>query len=171
MTKTRAQRDRPRVRLLWDENLSSLVPQALRVLQFRTTWVGAPDDGVPPQGSSDAEVVTFAHKTSQVIVTSNHDMMTLCDEVGQRFVWLDPRGRTLAREAQVLLVFQQIAAWEQILNEQPDMCIRARRTACKAIASAEAARLAHNRMAEIRRRARRKQSAARAQAPGQMQGL
>ncbi len=171
MTTTRAQRQRPRIRLLWDENLSSLVPQALRVLGFRTTWVGAADDGVPPQGSFDATVVAYAKRTNQVILTSNHDMMTLCDERGQRFVWLDPKGRTLAREAQVLLVFQQIATWERLLIEQPGMCIHARRTACKAIASGEAARLASNRMREIRRRAQRKQRATRAEAPGQVKGL
>ena len=106
-----------------------------------------------------------------MIVTSNHDMMTLCDELDQRFVWLDPKGKTLAREAQVLLVFQQIAEWERLLAEQPGMCIHARRTACKVIASGEAARLAANRMREIQRRTRRKQRAARAEAPGQVQGL
>lgn len=172
MTETRAQRQRPRIRLLWDENLSSLVPKALRVLGFRTTWIGAADEGVPPQGSSDAGVVEFARRTNQVIVTSNHDMMTLCDEVGQRFVWLDPKGRTLAREAQVLLVFQQIAKWEQILLDQPGMCIHARRTSCKSISSSEAARLARNRMREIRRRALRKQGAKRKESvPGQVRGL
>lgn len=171
MTTTRSRRHRPRIRLLWDENLSSLVPKALRVLDFRTTWVGAEDDGAPPQGSSDADVVEFAKRTNQVIVTSNHDMMTLCDELGQRFVWLDPRGRTLAREAQVLLVFQQIAAGEQLLIEQPGTCIHARRTGCKAIAAGEAARLATNRMREIQRRSRRKQRAAQGEAPGQAQGL
>ena len=129
MTETRSQRLRPRIRLLWDENLSSLVPHALRVLGFRTSWVGATADGAPPQGSSDAVVVQFAQRTNQVIVTSNHDMMTLCDESGQRFVWLDPKGRKLSREAQVLLVFQQIAEWEKILIEQPEMCVHARRSA------------------------------------------
>lgn len=166
-----AQRQRPRIRLLWDENLSSLVPQALRALQFRTTWVGAVDDGAPPQGSPDAVVVEFAQRTNQVIVTQNHDMMTLCDEVGQRFVWLDPRGKALAREAQVLVVFQQIAQWEQILLEQPEMCVRARRTGCSAIDSGEAARLARNRMREIRRRTQRTHRAKGADPPGQVPGL
>lgn len=99
------------------------MPRALRVLRFRTTWVGAPDEGVPLKGSTDAELVAFAQRTNQVIVTSNHDMMTLCDEAGQRFVWLDPRGRTLTYEAQVLLVFSQIASWEQILSEQEHVCV------------------------------------------------
>lgn len=156
MTRTRAQRKRPRVRLLWDENLSALVPQALRVLGFRVTWIGASDDGVPAQGSSDAVVVEFARRTGQVIVSSNHDMMALCDEVGQRFVWLDPRGRTLPREAQVLLVFQQISQWQEILDGDPDVCVHARRTGCKPIASAEAARLARNRMRHIHRRTQRR---------------
>lgn len=170
MTTTRAQR-RPWVRLLWDENLSSLVPQALRVLRFHTTWVGSVDDDAPPRGSSDADVVEFAQKTNQVIVTSNHDMMTLCDELGQRFVWLDPKGKTLAREAQVLLVFQQIAMWEQLLLEHPEMCVHAHRTSCKAIASEDAARLATNRMRKILRRKRPNQRAIRPEIHGQVQGL
>lgn len=170
MTATRSQR-RPRIRLLWDENLSSLVPQALRVLGFRTTWIGAPDTGVPPQGSSDAIVVEFARSNNQVIVTSNHDMMTLCDEVDQRFIWLDPRGRKLTREAQVLLVFQQIAEWERILLDQPEMCVRARRTRYDAIPSAEAARLARNRMREIRRRSERRKRPSIAEQRGQERGL
>lgn len=164
-------RQRPRIRLLWDENLSALVPEALRVLGVRATWVGADRDGAPPRGSSDAVVVEFAQRTSQVIVTSNHDMMTLCDEQGQRFAWLDPKGRALTREAQVLLVFQQVADWERILVEQPDMCIHARRTACKPIASAEAARLARNRMREIRRRVQRNQRRGPSEIPGQVRGL
>lgn len=133
------------------------MPRALRVLRFRTTWVGAPDECVPLKGSTDAELVAFAQRTNQVIVTSNHDMMTLCDEAGQRFVWLDPRGRTLTYEAQVLLVFSQIASWEQILSEQEHVCVHARRSACQPISSAEAARLARNRMREIKRRQRRRQ--------------
>jgi predicted nuclease of predicted toxin-antitoxin system len=167
VTETRAKRERPRVRLLWDENLSSLVPKALQVLGFRVTWVGSDAEGVPPKGSTDAEVAGFARRANQVIVTSNHDMMTLCDELGQRFVWLDPRGKKLPREAQVLLVFKQIAAWEKVLSEQPGMCVHARRTSCKAIASAEAARLARNRMRELSRRSQRKRRAARIETPGQ----
>lgn len=49
------------------------------------------------------------------MVTSNHDMMTLCDELGQQFVWIDPRGRQLERPDQVLLVFSQISEWARIL--------------------------------------------------------
>ncbi len=154
MTKTRQQRQRPRTRLIWDELLSTLVPQALRVLQFKTTWVGAPDEGVPPKGSTDPAVVDYAQRTNQIIVTSNHDMMTLCDERNQRFVWLDPRGRTLTREAQVLLVFQQVAKWEQILGEDPEICVVARRSGCKPIHSSEAARLALNRATSLTRKQR-----------------
>lgn len=151
MTRTRKQRNRPRIRLIWDELLGNRVPHALRILGFNVTWVGADDLGVPPRGSGDAEIIDFARLTNQVIVTSNHDMMTLCDESNQRFVWIDPYGRTLNAEAQVLLVFQQVSKWEQLLNEHPDMCVIARRSGCKPVASSEAARLAYNRMRALER--------------------
>lgn len=167
MTQTRAHRERPRVRLLWDENLSALVPEALRVLGVRATWIGSSDDGVPSQGSSDSVIIEFARRTNQIIVTQNHDMMTLCHESSQRFVWLDPRGRSLSREAQVLLVFTQIGTWEQLLAENHDDCVHARRTRCAPIASGEAARLAEQRMRELRRRERRRQRSSSPAIPGQ----
>jgi hypothetical protein len=87
-----------------------------------------------------------------VIVTSNHDMMLLCDEAGQRFVWTDPRGRQFRREEQVLLCFQQIRAWEEILES--GQCVHAFRTKAIPIDSAEAARLAMQRFRALRRRQR-----------------
>lgn len=165
MTTTRKQRNRPRIRLIWDELLARPVPNALRVLGFNVTWIGADDVGVPPKGSPDIAIIEFAQRTDQVIVTSNHDMMTLRNETGQRFVWIDPRGRKLDGEAQVLLVFQQIAKWEQILTEQPVMCVVARRSGCQAISSSEAARLAYNRMRVLERKKRATKRAAVSAAP------
>lgn len=147
MTRTKAA-DRPQVRLIWDELLSHAVPRALRELGFKTTHVGA--DGAPQRGSSDAQVIEFARKTNQIIVTSNHDMMLLCDEVGQQFVWIDPRRRQFLREEQVLLCFGQIRRWEEILAT--GACVRAMRSKAVPIDSAEAARLAAQRFRAIRRR-------------------
>ena len=81
-----------RTRLLWDEQLSAKVPQALRVLGFFTSHVGHEGDDAPARGSTDREVIEHAQQTNQIIVTSNHDMMLICEEAGQRFVWLAPRG-------------------------------------------------------------------------------
>lgn len=145
-----------RIRLLWDEDLSSLVPKALRVLDIPATYVGCVEDGAPPRGSTDRVVVEFALRTNQIIVTKNHDMMTLCAELGQRFVWLDPRGKRLSREHQVVLVFQQVREWERLLAADPATCVVARRTGCSPIASAEASRLAFNRMRVLERRKRKK---------------
>lgn len=149
MTRTRAA-ERPQVRLIWDELLSHPVPRALRELGFNTTHVGAETDGAPPSGSGDSAVIAFAERTNQAIVTSNHDMMLLCDEAGQRFVWIDPRGRQLRREEQVLLCFRQIRQWEEILDA--GMCVRALRTKAVPITSAEAARLAMQRFRALQRR-------------------
>ena len=151
MTRTKAA-DRPQVRLIWDELLSHAVPRALRELGFNTTHVGAESDGAPARGSGDAIVIAYAQQTGQVIVTSNHDMMLLCDEADQRFVWIDPRGRQLRREDQVLLCFQQIRQWEEILES--GLCVRALRTKAVPITSSEAQRLATQRFKELRRRQR-----------------
>ncbi len=109
MTLTRAA-NRPRVRLIWDELLSHRVPRALRELGFNTTYVGATSDGAPPRRSSDAVVIEFARRTNQVIVTSNHDMMLLCDEAGQRFVWMDPRGRQSCGRSRCCSAFDRSGA-------------------------------------------------------------
>jgi predicted nuclease of predicted toxin-antitoxin system len=138
--------------------VSKRVARALRELGFKITWIGANDPGVPTTGSSDETVVDFARQTNQVIVTKNHDMMTLCDEAGQRFVWIDPRGKQLSLPQQVLLVFGQIDQWQEILKADSAVCVRALRTGARPIASAEAARLARNRMRRLQRRTRNKTS-------------
>ena len=97
-------------------------------------------------------MIAFAQKTNQVIVTSNHDMMLLCDEATQRFIWIDPRGRPLRQEEQVLLCFRQIRRWEEILDS--GLCVHAMRTKTVPITSAEAARLAMQRFRALRRRQR-----------------
>ena len=112
-----------------------------------------------PYEPTPEEVVEHAQRHRQVIVTQNHDMMTLCEELGQRFIWIDPRSRQLHREQQVLLVFSQIRAWDEILTVSPQLCVRAMRTKCVGIEPAEAARLARQRMRSLlagtRRRSRR----------------
>jgi predicted nuclease of predicted toxin-antitoxin system len=127
-----------RVRLLWDELLSHLVPDAPRVLGFNTSYVGHVGDDAPVRGSTDQEVLDHARRTRQTIVTSNHDMMLICAEAGQAFVWLDPRSRQYSRLEQVLIALM--------------------RTKCLAIEAAEAARLANQRMRELRRRKARESS-------------
>jgi predicted nuclease of predicted toxin-antitoxin system len=130
------------------------VPQALRVLGFATTHVGSDSDGAPARGSPDSDVLGFAQARNQVIVTSNHDMMLLCAEADQRFIWLDPRGRQYSRVEQVLVVFSQIERWEELLVSNPHDCVRSMRTKCEVIEPGEAARLAEQRMRNLQRRRR-----------------
>ena len=127
---------------------------ALRALGFATTHVGSSDPGVPPRGSTDEDVLRFARRTKQVIVTSNHDMMLICAEAKQRFVWIDPRGRQYTRVEQVLIVFSQIERWQHLLDTNPGWCIRSLRTRCDVVDPREAARLAEQRMRALRRRRR-----------------
>ena len=83
--------------------------------------VGVAHGGVswrdPYRGSADDDIVTFERRTNQVIVTSNHDMMLICEQSGQRFVWIDPHGRKLSQREQVLLCLTQIEQWEAILGQ------------------------------------------------------
>lgn len=123
-------------------------------LGFLSTHVGNAEHGAPARGSPDSEVLEFAQRTSQIIVTSNHDMMLICAEADQRFVWLDPRGRQYSAVDQVLLVFSQIEEWERLLAAEPDACVRSMRTKCQVISSDEAARLAEQRMRVLRLRQR-----------------
>jgi predicted nuclease of predicted toxin-antitoxin system len=144
--------------LIWDEQLAPKVPRALRELGFKTTHVGHKTDGSPERGSSDEGIIEYSLRTNQIIVTSNHDMMLLCAEAGQRFVWLDPRGKQLGGIEQTLLVLRQIQEWESTLNSGSNICVRAMRTKCDPIEPAEAARLAGQRMKSILRRQRSKKS-------------
>lgn len=146
----------PKLRFLWDELLSPKVPQALHILGFNTSHVGHATHDQPPRGSTDEVIVAHTKRTNQVIVTSNHDMMLICAEAGQRFVWVDPRGRRLTRTEQVLLMFKQVDSWQEILHSQPEMCVRSMRTRCFAMEPSEAARLAGQRMREIARKKRAK---------------
>lgn len=142
------------MRFLWDEQLSHQVPRALRVLGLNTTHVGNEADGAPARGSSDLDIIDFAAQTKQIIVTSNHDMMLLCAEASQRFVWLDPRGKQLSRVEQTLLVFRQIHRWDSILSGGSDACVRSMRTKCESISPLEAARLTGQRMRSLQKRHR-----------------
>lgn len=156
MSSRQASKPKPSVRLLWDELLSPLVPQALRVLGYRTSFIGNEADGQPPRSSTDAEIMAHAQRTNQIIVTSNHDMMLICAEAGQRFVWIDPHRRQLTRAHQVLLVLEQIDQWQELLDAHPAKCVRAMRTKCVAIDPEEASRLAALRMRALARRRRAK---------------
>jgi predicted nuclease of predicted toxin-antitoxin system len=144
------------IRLLWDENLTPRVPRALRELGLNTSHVGHKVDGSPDRGSSDSEIIEYSLRTNQIIVTSNHDMMLLCAEAGQRFVWLDPRGSHLSGIDQTLLVLRQVQEWESILSNDATSCVRAMRTKCSRIEPAEAARLAGQRMKALQKRKRTK---------------
>jgi hypothetical protein len=84
--------------------------------------------------------------------------MLICAEAGQAFVWLDPRSRQYSRLEQVLIALTQIEQWEALLSDDPSNCVRAMRTKCLAIEAAEAARLANQRMRELRRRKARESS-------------
>ena len=153
-------RRRLSIRLLFDENLPWKVAAALEILDFRATYVGNQHHAnVPSRGSSDDEVLAYAQKANQVVVTSNHDMILLCAERQQSVFWIDPRGRQFRREELVLLVFKNISDWESRLREATGpVCSRAMRTKTTILSLGEAGRLAHQRMRRIAAAKRRKKS-------------
>ena len=143
---------RARLRLLFDENLPSSVAEALRVLDFRVSFVGseADEESAPPRGSSDAEILAHARRTNQIVVTSDLGMILLCAEAGQSVIWIDPRGHQLSRPDMVLLVFKQIHDWEERLeNADRPLCLRAMRTKTNTLELDAAARLVRDRMKRI----------------------
>lgn len=155
-----APRQRPSIRLIFDENLPWRVAAALEVLDFKSTYVGNQQHSdVPSRGSTDEEVLSFAQKANQVVVTSNHDMVVLCAERQQSVIWIDPRGRQFRREDLVLLVFKNISDWNDRLEQAGHpVCLRAMRSKTVTLNIDEAHRLAYQRMRRISAAQKRKKS-------------
>ncbi len=152
--------DRPTIRLLFDENLPWRVAAALRILELPVSHIGD-DSASPPspgRGSSDETVLSHAENASQLIVTSNLDMILLCLERGQSMIWIDPRGEHLRRAELVLIVFKGIDDWsERLAAIGEPVCLRAMRTRTNTLTLGEAGRLARGRMSNIAARARFRQ--------------
>jgi predicted nuclease of predicted toxin-antitoxin system len=161
-------RQRPQVRLLFDELLPPGVARALRELGFRTSHVGHEADRQPPRGSDDVRVLEHAVATNQVVVTYNHDMIMLCAEREQPVVWIDPRGRQFRHDELVVVAFSGIAEWQRLLAEQPrPVCVRVMRTKVEVVPLERARSLAAQRMRGLGVRARRR-GRTRAEVDGQL---
>jgi hypothetical protein len=118
------------------------VARALRELGFKTSYVGHLKDGAPPKGTPDQQVLAHATTTSQVVVTSNHDMILLCREQAEYVVWIDPRGRQFKVDELVLVAFKGIAEWERLLSTATGpVCIRVLRTKVERLTIEKAAAL------------------------------
>lgn len=159
-------RNRPGLRLLFDENLSWKVASALQVLGFHTAWVGGADQ--PRRGASDEEVLEHARRSNQTVVSANHDLFMLAAERRQTVVWIDGYGRQLTYESQVLICFRGIAEWEMLLADatQP-VCLHVLRTRTHIMELSEAGRLAEQRLRKVQARKRRT-ATRKASAEGQM---
>jgi predicted nuclease of predicted toxin-antitoxin system len=149
-------RDRPRIRLLFDELLPWRVARALNELGFRTSHVGHDDHGQPPRGSTDEAVLEHAAATRQVVVTSNHDMVMLCAERGQPVVWIDPYGRQFRHDELAVAAFRGIAEWQRLLEARDEAaCVHVLRTKVEVLPLPQASDLAARRMRALRARRRR----------------
>ncbi|WP_420639155.1 DUF5615 family PIN-like protein [Candidatus Poriferisocius sp.] len=151
---------RPKIRLLFDENLPWRVAAALETLNFHSTYVGDknhPD--VPTRGSSDEEVLRYTEGVNRTIVTSNYDMILLCTERKQSVIWIDARGRDFRFEELVLLVFKNISDWNDRLKQASlPICLQAMRTKTVTLTMEEAAQRAHSRMLRSSAKKRRNKS-------------
>lgn len=163
-----SKRNRPTLRLLFDELLPWRVAEALHVLGFNTSYVNNAAHNQPRKGSSDAAILAHAMKTGQVIVTSNHDMIMICAQQQQSVIWIDSRGRQYRRDELAVLAFSGIRDWQAALaSATGPMCLRVLRTKIELLPLDRAGRLAERRMKSLRR----KQAARRrppAQSPGQL---
>ena len=145
-----SRRERPRLRLLFDELLPFRVARALNELGFRASYVGNQDHGQPRRGSSDKDVLRHAMSTGQIVVTSNHDMIILCHEQEQSVIWIDPHGRQYRHDELAASAFAGIAQWERLLSEATDpVCVRVLRTKVEIMPLARAASLSERRMRQI----------------------
>lgn len=138
------------MRLLFDENLPWQVAEALRVLEFGVSFVGRDEDGSPKRGSSDSVVLAEAQRINQIVVTSNHDMILLCIEKEESVIWIDPYGRQIKRNEMVVLAFNAIPEWEEMLaSVSGPVVIRTLRTKIESLDLKDAKHLVQRRMKGI----------------------
>lgn len=101
-------------------------------------------------------MLTAAKRTGQVVVTSNHDMILLCDEQQESVIWIDPRGRQFDLDDLALVAFKGIAEWERLLiASSGPTCVRVLRTKVEALELGRAAALARQRMRRIEAKKRK----------------
>ena len=140
------------MRLFFDENLSPKVARSLRALGEQAGGAGGEKGDWVTRGTTDAEIVRRAKAGGWVIVTRNHDMLALAISEGVRFVWVDPKGRSLDLFDFTLLVFTQVEAWATLLADNADSGVIPRRTFCVAIHNRAAFKIAEDRISERTRK-------------------
>lgn len=129
--------------------------RALRELDINASHVGHDGDQAPARGSSDADVLSHAKKTNQVIVTSNHDMVLLCATEAESVIWIDPRGRQFRLPDMVALVFGRVEEWQGLLAEATEpVCLRVLRTKTEVLDLEQASHLVVQRMRRLQARKR-----------------
>lgn len=141
------------MRLLFDENLPWRVAEALRVLGFDVSYVGRDEDGSAKRGSPDSIVLAEAQRINRIVVTSNYDMILLCIEKEESVIWIDPYRRDIRRNEMVVLAFNAIPEWEEMLaNVSGPVVIRTLRTKIESLDLKDAKHLVQACMKGIRAR-------------------
>ena len=131
--------------------------RALRELGYNTSHVGNVEDGAPPRGAPDDEVLSHAKATHQVVVTSNHDMILLCCEQSEAVIWVDPVGRHFKVDEFALVAFRGIAQWESLLlAAREPTCIRVLRTKVEEVTLDRAADMVWKRIRRVQAKKRQK---------------
>lgn len=143
-------KSRPTLRILFDELVSPKIARALAILDINASYIGSSVGSPvpPPKSSTDEEVLNFAAKTNQVVVSNNHDLIVMAAERQQPVIWVDPCGRQLHLEQWVALCFRDIRKWDHFYGKRDmdSICVRTMRSGMKKMSFEEAKSLAEKRM-------------------------
>lgn len=137
-----------RLRLLFDEQMSTNVARALACLGKSVTYVG--DVNQPPRGSSDLIIAQAAKRQKRVLATFNFDMVLTACEVGIRFVWFDQRGRSPSKLETAFIFLRQWDTWERHLANPAVECLKVGREAVEELTIEEARKRAERRFRDTK---------------------
>jgi predicted nuclease of predicted toxin-antitoxin system len=125
-----------RLRVLFDEQVSTSVAKALKHLEKDVTHVGA--DKQLAKGSSDREVAESAKQQRRVLVTFNFDMVLAACEIGVRFIWFDQRKRSPTLLETALIFLRQWETWEAKMSPGSVVCLKAGRQSAEILTPEQA---------------------------------
>ncbi len=135
-----------RLRLLFDEQMSTSVAKALACLNKPVVYVGGEDQLA--KGTPDDLVAKSAKRQRRVLLTVNFDMVLAACEEGARFIWFDQRRRSPTMMETAFILLRQWDTWEQKLSDPSAECLKVGRGASRVLSLDQARRRAERRFRE-----------------------
>lgn len=120
-------RGQVRLRLLFDEQMSSGVAEALKALEKDVVHVASKrsTEGVGPKKKiSDGRVAEIANREKRVVLTVNFDMVLAACDRGARFIWFDQRSRNLTKMETAFILLKRWDEWERVMARQSVVCLK-----------------------------------------------